>query len=303
VTGSLEATCLDEGATLEVSGSFVRAASSAPGAVARAEPFFARTPEKSGDEQERYYAALVATSSPGHACAPFVEVLQTMPRPTGRSAVLYTMRYPCEEKEAPYGSEPGAAPSPTRHAYVADVTEAEPPRAVASTVWAPLGDPDEPNELNFHLNPVELAPGFELYVATLWDRFQSPVTSASGTTVSNVAWAVAADGRHGKPVELPDMHGGHAGVCHAVSVARELWLTDLDGDKRPELVARTLTETMAQTGKPGPDGFVPCVKQPQEIGFVAFTLDPGTLAWTPYTLPKKRVTETQLAVGRKIQVL
>lgn len=298
VNGSLSALCLEEGTILEVSGSFEAALPKNQKGYSESVPFFARTPERPIPEQERYYAALAATPAPGRRCAPFVEVIQATPRPSGRSAVLYTMRYPCEEvvtSEMYYRQQ---APPVTREAHVAEVVESEPPKVISSTAWTPLGDPDDSNELHFQLNPVEVVPGIELYVATLWDRFQSPVTSAGGSTITTVVWAVGADGRYGKTLTLPSMQNGHAGICHSVTSARELYLTDLDGDQRPELIARTITDSTGQ-GKPGKDGYASCVPLPEEVKLDVYALDPAALTWVPRQPPKR--LGVQLASGRRIQ--
>ncbi len=297
LTGSLSGSCLEEGNLIQISADLVP-----PDGRGRFEPFFVRTPERGGDEQDRYYAALVLSADARHACAPLVDVIQVKGLSSGRSAVLYSMRYPCEEQPQPLGFGMGPnTPRVTPQVYAADVTEGDAPKVVSFTRWASLGEPDDPNLLHFDLNPGEtVVPGIDLYVATLWDRFQSPVNGAESSSLKNVIWAVTAEGRYGKTVDLPLMESGHVGVCFQTSGYRELYLTDLDGDKQPELVSRTVKEGTEQRGKPGKDGFVPCVQAKPIVEVVAYALDPATLSWTPRPV-SKTISEKRLAAGKRIQ--
>jgi hypothetical protein len=300
LTGSLDAACLDEGEVLEVRGSFSPLAPKGAPAL-RDEPFFVRTAPADRPDPDAYYAALVATPTDAHACAPFVELVELTPRPSERVALLYTLRWPCDERPAEERAYPSTGqnpPPPTWQAFVAEVTPGETPQLVSSTFWTTLGDPDDPNELTMELRAVELTRGFDLYLATLTDQFDSPTSSGGNTTVSTVAWAVAADGRYGPTTALANVESGHQGVCYAVSSSRDLWLVDLDGNAVPELVSRTVTD---ETVDRLVNGQLECAQGKVKTEWASYAFDPTTMAWRPRPAPKK-LRDAQLAAGRKLDV-
>jgi hypothetical protein len=298
VTGFIEGSCLDEGEMLEINGTLVRP--TVKGVPEQDdEPFFVRTADTIGTEQERFYAAVVVTPTVAHRCAPFAEVVEASPRPSGRTALLYTLRWPCDAEVGDgFDAFRVKKPSVTREAYVGDVADGEPPRLVASVAWTPLGDPDEPNDISMKLRVFDLVPGVELYVATISDDFQSPVSSGGSSDQSSVAWAVGADGRYGGIVKLPPVQSGHAGVCFSTSSSQELWLTDLEGSPTPEFVAKTTTEgTVDRVTK----GNHECVAAPITTSFKVYAFSPPTLSWQERPTPKS-VSNRRLAAGRKLVV-
>jgi hypothetical protein len=301
VTGSLVASCLDEGEVLEVQGSFSPASPKGTTSPPGDEPFYARTPLSSAPDPSPYYVALAGTPTEAHECAPFVELVESTPRPPGRLALLYTLRWPCEEGKTDGMIYPGMQrkpPAVTWGAYVADVTLDEPPKLLSSAFWAPLGDPDDPNDLTMTLRAYDLVPGVELYFATLSDQFQSPVSSGGSYSVSTVVWAVASDGRYGATTKLPDVQSGHAGVCYSSSSSRDLWLVDLEGDATPELVSRTVSE---EVGDRIVNGKHECATVAAKTTFASYSLDPKSLTWQSRPAPKT-LRERQLAAGRKLDV-
>ncbi len=299
VTGSLVASCLEEEDVLEVRGSFSGVARKGAPSVPDV-PFFVRTPSNGAADAEKFYGALAATPTEAHECAPFVELVEITPRPPSRVALLYTLRFPCEEGEEEI-VYPGTQPKPravTWGAYVADVSLDEPPKLLSSTFWAPLGDPDDPNDVSMTLRAHDLLPGIELYLATLTDDFQSPTSSGGNTSVSTVAWVVTSDGRYGPTTALATVESGHAGVCYSVSASRELWLVDLEGDTTPELLARTDRE---EEGDRVVNGKYECASAGSKTTFASYSFDRARLTWQPRPAPKA-VRERQLAAGRKLDV-
>jgi hypothetical protein len=299
MTGSLVASCLEEEDVVEVRGFFSpsprKGMPSPPD-----EPFFVRTLSDDAHGGERYYAALAATPTEHHECAPFVQLVQVAPYPD-RVALLYTLRFPCEEGRPDEPLYPGMQQKPpvvTWGAYVADVTQDEPPKLISSTFWAPLGDPNDPNELSMTLRAVDLVPGIELYFATLTDDFQSPTSSGGNTTVSTVAWAVTSEGRYGPTIALPPVESGHAGVCYSVSASRELWLVDIEGDTTPELLARTVSEEVGDRVVNGQHG---CATVGSKTTYAPYSFDRARLTWQPRPAPKV-IRERQLAAGRQLDV-
>jgi len=278
--GSLEgASCLQEKGELEVSGSWSQANSS--------EPFYLQTRDGLGADE--YYAALLNTPTPNHACAPVADVLSLEERPGGRMAFLYRLRWPCDPVEdnqhVIYGamSKPPPPPPPSYAAYVADVSQAEPHRLLWSALWTSLGAPSPTNAVTLALGFRALTPEIELYVARSTDDFQSPNTSGGNSREEVSVWAVGSDGRHGAQLELPAGESGRMGWCFAGGKTNYGTLIDLDGNALPEIVIETtITDRHDGIDK---NGKVQCVDEPTVVKFAAYQLNSKTLAWAP-TAPR-----------------
>lgn len=290
-----EATCLDEPGVLEIDGEW--------SAGSRAEPFYLRTPAPTAIDPSEYYAALMATPSPSHACPPFVDLLQSEAHPTGRTTLLYLLTWPCDRgrTESSFPTlvpdrHPKPAP-PSHEAYLADVASDVPGPLLWSSSCSALPDPDESNEITQNLASLELAPGLGLYIANLRDTFQSPVSSGGNQSETLEIWAVSTQGRYGPKLSLTVGEAGHAGWCFSSSASSEAWLMDFDADKIPELVVRTTTNERHDSVA---NGQSVCVDAPSRSVLTAYRLNPQTLAWQPLK-PVPRVSEARLASARRLE--
>lgn len=291
-----DATCLDEEGLLEIDGRW--------SAGNRSEPFYLRTPAADAIDASEHYAALMATPVVGHACPPFVDLLQRAEHATGRTTLLYRMTWPCdltaEPSRLPFVM-PGRKqePAPASHeAYLADVATSTPGQLVWAASVSALPDPDEPNEVELRFAAEDLAPGLVLYIASVSDSFQSPVSSAGNSTNTAQLWTVAADGRYGSKLSVTVGNSGHAGWCFASNASSEAWLIDLDANRIPELVVRTTT-----TGRRDAvvNNQVACVDAAVQRAWSLYRLDPRTLEWKALK-PAPRLSDTRLTGARRLEL-
>lgn len=291
-----EATCLDEEGVLQIDGWW--------SAGNRTEPFYLRTPAANAIDAGEHYTALVATPAPAHACPPVVDLLQRDEHATGRTTLLYQLRWPC----APTLAEPSLPfvvpsrkqdPAPASHeAYLADVASGTPGPLVWSASVSALPDPDEPNEVELRFAAQDLAPGLVLYIASVSDSFLSPVSSGANSTRTAELWTVSAEGRYGPKLSLSVANAGHAGWCFASNTSSEAWLIDLDANRLPELAVRTTT-----TGRQDAvvNGEVACADAPVQRAWSVYQLEPQTLAWKALK-PVPRLSERRLASARPLEL-
>jgi len=190
-----------------------------------------------------------------------------------------------------------AQPAPPSHeAYLAEVASSAPEVLRWSSSVSVLPDPDESNEVSVGLAFLDLAPDLELYIASVSDHFQSPVTSAGNESETREIWAVSTQGQYGPKLSLTVGEAGHAGWCFSSIASSEVWLMDLDADKLPELVVRTTTTERRDAVA---NGQVVCVDVPAKRALTAYRLHPQTLAWKPIK-PAPRVSEARLANARPL---
>ena len=288
------ATCLDEEGVLEIDGWW--------SAGNRTEPFYLRTPASNTIDASEHYTALIATPAPAHGCPPVVDLLQRAEHATGRTTLLYRMTWPCDstfaESPLPFvAPDRKHAPAPASHeAYLADVASGTPGQLVWSASVSALPDPDELNEVELGFTAQDLAPGLVLYIASVSDSFQSPISSGGNSTSTAAIWTVSAEGQHGPKLSVSTSEAGHAGWCFASSTSSEAWLIDLDANRIPELVVRTTT-----TGRHDAivNGQVTCVDAPVERAWSAYRLQPQTLAWKALkSVP--RLSDARLASARQL---
>lgn len=260
------------------------------------EPFYFRTIGENSIENSSYLAALLATPTPKHDCAPFVELVSADERPA-RTTLAYTLHWPCDPAEEQDPNAPQARPRPARppshEAYVAEVLSDEPHPLLWSVKWTTLPDPDELTEVELGLAVIPLDPARLLYAGRVKDEFQSPNTGSGNSGEHLSLWLTNSEGRHGPPLEIVTSDAGSAGWCMSWNKTNSAALLDLDGDRFPELVIRRdeaeRHDVMGRNGSPD------CLDSPSKTSFFAYRLNAQTLTWTRF--PVRSLTEQQFDRG------
>lgn len=295
LSGMVEATCLHE-ERLTIEGSSKIGSDE--------QPFFLGNSARPDPGED--HVVLLTTKVPAHGCAPFVEYVQSTVRANNRHAILYTLRWPCDEPvptalptvylDDTHGQ---AEPQPDTYvAYVADISDTEPKKLLSAVPVARLGNAREEDDTQLALKVFEFLPGLELYLASATYGFQSQVTSAGNSTTSMVAWVTTSEGKYGPKFELPSVESGHVGACFQSNTLLDMWLLDIDNDKIPEFLVKTAEESYGQGVNK--DGTIDCVVQPRREQYLAYRLDKKSLRWAKRAAPS-RLSSKQLAKGKKLE--
>jgi hypothetical protein len=269
LTGTVSAECDTTESELRIEGTWTDATGM------RKLPFFLG-PVGDSVAFETYYAALLKTPGPAHACAPHVRVGPTVAAPRDLQLVSYVLSWPCDGSSG--------------HAFVARVDPRRPDRLQGAAL--PFGELGFGSE--FSLSALEGGLGnahvYEVAIQT---------TQEPGPDAVRVGWSssetrrwllpVSEAGMMGRALELPKTTGSSGlGSCVNQSASFEFASLELDGTPPAELIVTLHRQT--EKAVPAPKGVntiggIVCENEPATVTRRALRLDAKSLKFTEIRAP------------------